>query len=212
MSGSSFKKHSRLSRKYIIGQTSLIGKNTLENYTDSFNKALVFAANAHGCQKIDGSEIPYIVHPVMVAWEVISMIDHFPEEDPKLLIQAALLHDVLEDTNTTRGELREEFGEQLEEIVFLLSKRVIDEDYEIADDGYLNRLSKSPKAAQIIKMADRISNLRPPPVDWSKEKIRDYLKEAQKILHRLGSANQAMANRLNQKIEQYAQFIVSGQY
>ena len=179
----------------------------MEYSTDSFNKALIFAAKAHGSQKINGPEIPYIVHPVMVAWEVISFFDHYPEEDPNLLIQASLLHDVLEDTPITRAQVRQEFGEEVEEIVFLLSRRVCAEGYEISEDDYLFRLSKNSKAAQIIKMADRISNLREPPADWAEVKISDYLKEAEEIHARLGSANQAMADRLKQKMVEYAQFV-----
>jgi len=63
-----------------------------------------------------------------------------------------------------------------------------------------------------IAVADRIVNLRPPPATWTQKRISNYLKEAEEIHSRLGSANQAMAERLQQKIDQYAQFTESGQY
>jgi (p)ppGpp synthase/HD superfamily hydrolase len=175
----------------------------MEYSTDSFNKALIFAAKAHGCQKIDRSEIPYIIHPVMVAWELISFIDYFSEEDPKLLIQTALLHDVLEDTFTTRTSLHDEFGEETELIVFLLSKEIKAEGTKKTQEEYFNELSEGPRTAQIVKMADRIVNLNPPPAHWNQERIAEYYEESQKILHRLGLANQSMADRLKQKIAQY---------
>jgi (p)ppGpp synthase/HD superfamily hydrolase len=180
----------------------------LDYSTDAFNKALLFAAKAHGGQKIDGSEIPYIVHPVMVASELISFFNRYPEEDPNLLIQAALLHDVLEDTFTSRTALREEFGEEVEQHVFLLSKRVIAEDMEKSPEEYLDELANGSKSAQIVKLADRIVNLNPPPAGWSQKRISDYHDESEEIYRKLHLANQALADRLKQKIKHYKnQFI-----
>ena len=171
--------------------------------TDSFNKALLFSAKAHGEQKIDGSEIPYIVHPVMVAWEVASSLDQYPEEDPDLLIQASLLHDVLEDTCTTRSALREEFGVEIEHVVFLLSKEIKAEKKDKSQDEYLDGLANGPRSAQIVKMADRIVNLNPPPVGWTHKRITEYHDESEKIYGKLHSANQLLADRLKQKMEYY---------
>ena len=176
----------------------------MEYSTDSFNKALIFAAKAHGSQKINGSEIPYIVHPVMVAWEVISFFDHYPEEDSNLLIQTALLHDVLEDTDVTRDELRKEFGTEVESIVMLLSREILSvHSKQKSTDEYLDGLANGPKSAQIVKMADRIVNLNPPPTHWTQKRITDYHDELEVIYHRLNAANPALADRLKQKIKHY---------
>ena len=55
-------------------------------------------------------------------------------------------------------------------------------------------------------MADRITNLQPPPHYWTKEKINNYREEAQLILDTLGSANEYLAQRLADKIENYQQY------
>ena len=168
--------------------------------------------NAHHGKTIPGTQIPYVAHVFLVAMEIIQNLDDFPDEDPDLLLQAALLHDVLEDTQTTRTQLGEEFGDQVESNVVLLSKVILSENSEKKSlDEYLEGLANGPGSAQIIKMADRIVNLRPPPVHWNQEKITGYHKESQKILCRLGPANQALADRLKQKITRYkAQFVKFG--
>jgi (p)ppGpp synthase/HD superfamily hydrolase len=169
-----------------------------------FQRATSFAANAHLGEPIPGTQIPYVAHVFLVAMEILRNLEEFPDEDPDLLLQAALLHDVLEDTKTTRAQLREEFGDQVESNVVLLSKVILSENSEKKSlDEYLEGLANGPRSAQIIKMADRIVNLRPPPALWDQEKITEYHKESQKILCRLGPANQALADRLKQKIGQY---------
>ncbi len=171
---------------------------------DQFEDGLQFAASAHGDELIPGSQIPYLAHVFLVALEILNQLEEFHDEEPDLLLQSALLHDVLEDTKTTRMELREKFGKEVELVVFLLSKKILSEESEDKSlDDYLAGLTNGPRSAQIIKMADRIVNLRPPPPDWTKSKICEYLEEAIEIHRRLGTANQAMADRLEKKLVQY---------
>jgi (p)ppGpp synthase/HD superfamily hydrolase len=58
----------------------------------------------------------------------------------------------------------------------------------------------------MVKMADRITNLQPPPHYWTKEKINNYREEAQLILDELGKANEHLAKRLADKIQNYQQY------
>lgn len=172
--------------------------------TDQFNQALLFAANVHGKQKMKGSKLPYIVHSTMAAVEISSILDDIPDKDCDLVVQTALLHDVLEDTKTTREELRAEFGEEVEYCVFLLSKEIKSECGKKKEPHeYLNYLANGPRAAQIVKLADRIVNLRQPPSTWNNKKIFTYAQEADEILEQLGSANQALAARLKDRIDNY---------
>jgi len=80
-------------------------------------KALLFATAAHYAigqtRKYSGE--PYIVHPVAVA-ELVMSVPHTPE-----MVAAALLHDVLEDTDVPYSVLEEEFGSTVAEYVQLLS-------------------------------------------------------------------------------------------
>lgn len=174
-----------------------------------FENALRFAAEAHLGQPIPGSAIPYLAHVFLVAVEVINHLDDIPDEDPDLLVQTALLHDVLEDTMTTREEIRAEFGEEVEYCVFLLSKEIRSECGKKKElDEYLDDLANGPRAAQIVKLADRIVNLRQPPTKWNKKKISAYAMEAEEILKRLGSADPALASRLKDKIDNYRRLYV----
>ena len=55
----------------------------------------------------------------------------------------------------------------------------------------------------MVKLADRISNLGPPPSDWDQEKISKYKEEAQLIYDNLKDANKFLADRLKHKIDNY---------
>lgn len=55
----------------------------------------------------------------------------------------------------------------------------------------------------MVKLADRITNLQPPPHYWSREKIQNYKKEAELILEHLGTSNKYLADRLKEKIDGY---------
>ena len=59
----------------------------------------------------------------------------------------------------------------------------------------------------MVKLSDRITNLQPPPQHWNQEKIEKYREEAILILAKLGEANQYLAQRLNQKITEYQQYM-----
>ena len=85
-----------------------------------------------------------------------------PPENPDLIIQAALLHDVLEDTQTERGELVSEFGDEVAAVVKALTKSKdsnLTKSEKMADS--LDRIVTVGKPAAIVKMCDRITNLQP---------------------------------------------------
>jgi (p)ppGpp synthase/HD superfamily hydrolase len=171
---------------------------------DLFDQALLFAAAAHKGQKIKGSRMPYIIHPVMVAMEIITRLDQIAGEDPDLLVQSTLLHDVLEDTRVTPTELELNFGADVSKVVLLLSKKIrAERNQEKSMKEYLGDLAGGPKSAQIIKMADRIVNLNPPPKNWKPKKIANYFEESKEIYQLLHPANPALAKRLNEKMEFY---------
>ena len=153
-----------------------------------FIKALQFAAEKHKAQKRKDGVIPYINHPIEVTrilWETGGV------RDISTLL-AALLHDTVEDTNTSPAELREHFGEDVMGLVL-----------EMSDDKSLpkperKRLQvehaphKSPRARQ-IKLADKITNIqnliRYPPIDWSLERKREYLDWSKRVIDGLRGHN-----------------------
>ena len=76
-----------------------------------FDRAVVFATEAHSGQKRRGSNAPYIIHPLEVATIAATLSD---DED---IMCAALLHDTVEDTEVTIEEIEENFGPHVRRLV-----------------------------------------------------------------------------------------------
>jgi (p)ppGpp synthase/HD superfamily hydrolase len=118
----------------------------------ALRQALAFARARHGGQFRRGSETPYWVHLVRVAMELA----RWGEESP-VLLQAALLHDTVEDTRTTIEEIRVGFGAEVADLVDWLTAP--DDQAELP--AYYERFhARAPYGAQILKLADRVDNLR----------------------------------------------------
>ncbi len=171
---------------------------------DLYLKAWNFACRAHNGQTLPGSDIPYINHIGTVAMEILAAISlHTTTEDADLTIQCALLHDVIEDTAVTYSQLQMEFGQEVADGVLALTKdHTIPAKKERMRDS-LARIRKQPHGVWMVKMADRITNLQPPPQHWPPEKISNYRDEAREILTALRSADEQLAQRLGEKIESY---------
>jgi GTP diphosphokinase / guanosine-3',5'-bis(diphosphate) 3'-diphosphatase len=151
--------------------------------------ALEFAAHKHRDQRRkDVHASPYINHPIALANILVNEADiHDPE-----VICAALLHDTIEDTETTAEELAAEFGAVIRDIVL-----------EVTDDQLLQKAERkrlqiehaahaSPKA-KLVKLADKISNLRDiassPPANWSLARQQEYFDWAKAVIDRVRGAN-----------------------
>jgi len=138
--------------------------------------------------------------------EVIAAIGADEEYDSDLAMQCAWLHDTIEDTGKTYDDVSESFGEQIADGVQALTKdNSLPKNDRMADS--LNRIKKQPREIWIVKMADRITNLQPPPIHWSNEKIANYREEAIFIHEELKDANEALATRLLSKAEEYKAYI-----
>jgi len=162
------------------------------------------ASEAHKGQFVPGTTIPYINHIGNVAMEVmLAIAQSGTVRHPDLAVQCALLHDVLEDTESTYEELREIFGADVADGVLALTKDNTLPSKEKQMQDSLSRIVLQPKEIWMVKMADRISNLQPPPPHWTKEKIRKYRKVAMMIHHTLQDAHAVLADRLWKKIASY---------
>jgi len=115
-------------------------------------RALAFARARHGSQFRRGSDTPYWVHLVRVAMELA----RWGETSP-VLLQAALLHDTVEDTQTTVGEIRTGFGPEVADLVDWLTAP---EDADAQREYYARLQANAPFEAQLLKLADRVDNLR----------------------------------------------------
>ena len=155
-------------------------------------KAAHFAAQKHADQRRKGAAAePYINHLLEVAELVSSALS---EPDTNLVI-AALLHDTVEDTGVTKEVLVETFGSDVADLVM-----------EVTDDKSLPKAerkrlqivhaSQISVRAQVIKLADKISNLRgildSPPADWSGERKQEYFEWAKRVVDGLSAPNEML--------------------
>lgn len=121
------------------------------NEMSLIEKAIRIAAVAHKGQTRKGGDIPYVVHPFMVA---VKLLQHgFRDE----VIAAALTHDVLEDTDFGEEKLREELGKQVLTIV-----KTVSEDkslpWEERKEKYIEAVKNGSEEAKAVSIADKISN------------------------------------------------------
>jgi (p)ppGpp synthase/HD superfamily hydrolase len=169
---------------------------------DIYLKAIRFAGAAHGDQKIPGSDLPYAIHLTNVCMEIMAAICAGEVENPDLAVQCALLHDSIEDTGLSFEEIKMNFGQDVADGILALTKNgSIEKNLRMSDS--IERIKRQPREVWMVKIADRITNLQPPPSHWSKEKISGYRREAEMILEQLGSASTFLGERLRRKIENY---------
>ena len=153
-------------------------------------KAASFAADKHRTQLRKGEEAtPYINHPIEVAR---ILAEEGGVDDPEV-IAAALLHDTIEDTETTADELRSLFGERVTAMVLeVTDDKSIKEKTERKRLQIVNAPHKSPGAA-LVKLADKTSNVRDvgarPAVGWSEQRRLEYLGWAKQVVDALPVAN-----------------------
>ena len=157
-----------------------------------FIDALAFAADKHRHQRRkDVHASPYINHPI----ELVRVLSVEGRVDERLPLLAALLHDTVEDTETTEAELAARFGPEVAGVVM-----------EVTDDKDLPKEQRKrlqvehaphlSRAAALVKLADKISNLRDmadkPPAQWSLERRREYFDWARRVIDGLRGTHPAL--------------------
>jgi guanosine-3',5'-bis(diphosphate) 3'-pyrophosphohydrolase len=151
--------------------------------------ALAFAADKHRNQRRKDAEAsPYINHPIALA-RILS-IEGGVEDG--LVLGAAVLHDTIEDTETRYEELAGRFGREIADVV-----------REVTDDNSLPKAERKrlqiehaphlSQAAKLVKLADKIANLRDvvdhPPSEWPLERRREYFDWAKRVVDGLRGAH-----------------------
>ena len=117
-------------------------------------KAASYAARKHGDQKRADGFTPYFAH---VSRVTLILRHHFKVQDNEVLT-AALLHDVIEDTNTDHDEIAEIFGARVARYVILLTKNKL-LSKKLREAEYERKLRRAPEIVQIAKLADVFDNL-----------------------------------------------------
>ncbi len=116
--------------------------------------ALEFAAGRHGGQRRDSDRAAFVLHPLEVAWLLHST------GEPDELVAAGLLHDVLEDTDTRRDELRERFGERVADTVARLTENERIADAAERKAELRRRIEGASMAVATIFAADKVAKVR----------------------------------------------------
>ena len=155
-------------------------------------QAISFAADKHRNQRRkDQDASPYINHPIAVATVLASE----GNVDDELVLLGAILHDTVEDTETTFEELEVLFGAEAMNVV-----------REVTDDKSLPKATRkelqiehaahASDQAKQVKIADKICNIRDiiksPPADWSTERKREYLDWTCKVVNGCRGVNQCL--------------------
>ncbi|MBO3461667.1 bifunctional (p)ppGpp synthetase/guanosine-3',5'-bis(diphosphate) 3'-pyrophosphohydrolase [Aetokthonos hydrillicola CCALA 1050] len=148
-------------------------------------KALDFAASKHRHQRRKDKEAsPYINHPIAVA----KLLSNAAGVTDPIVIMGAILHDTVEDTDTSFEELEQEFGKDVQHLV-----------KEVTDDKSLPQQKRKQlqvehaahlsERAKLVKLADKICNLRDmvvsPPHDWSTERKQEYFQWGKSVIDQI---------------------------
>ncbi len=145
-----------------------------------YQKALLFAAEAHRGQLRKGSSVPYITHPVGVS---AILAQYEAGED---VVVAGLLHDTLEDTATTRGELETRFGRRIAELVAAVTEQ---------------KSAGGKKTSWEDRKGQQHENLRNAELDVVRLKAADVLHNARSILRDARVAGEEVWERFNRPKE-----------
>jgi myo-inositol-1(or 4)-monophosphatase len=127
--------------------------------TELLDRAIIFAVRAHAGTERRGKGFPYIVHP-MEAVEIVATMT--PDQE---LLAAAALHDTVEDTDVTVGQIRAEFGDRIANLVAAESDAFVEgvseeDSWHARKQAAIDRLAKAPHDAKMVALGDKLSNMR----------------------------------------------------
>lgn len=165
-------------------------------------EAASFAAKKHRAQKRKGAlGDPYINHPLEVA-QLLAVVGGIREHE---ILIAAILHDTIEDTETTEDEIAALFGKKVASFVL-----------EVTDDKTLSKAERKQlqidhaphlsAGAKQIKLADKISNIQDivdnPPEHWSIERRLDYIEWGEKVIEGVRGENTDLEKYFDKLVRQ----------
>ena len=177
--------------------------------TTDLLRAVRFAAEKHRDHRRKGEiAAPYINHPIAVA---VQLAEGGFEGETKLLM-AAVLHDVIEDTQTTAGELRSLFGQQVAAIVM-----------EVTDDKSLDEkarkrhvvetIARKSREARLLKLSDLIANvydvIHHPP-NWSRDRKHRYLDWSERVVAAIRGIDAGLESKFDQLLIEGRRMVGTG--
>lgn len=165
---------------------------------DLVNKAKKFAEKAHEGQLRKYTNEPYINHPIAVA-RIVQVVC-----SDEYILAAALLHDVVEDTETTTEDISKEFGQRIADIVSDLTdvSKLKDGNRKIRKAIDRQHTAKACKEAKIIKLADLIDN-RESIEKHDPDFAKVYMSEFLNLLNVLEGVNDELFNQAQSILKEY---------
>lgn len=169
------------------------------------SQAYYFAAEKHKNQRRKGEDAePYINHPAHVAHILAAA-----NADIDVVI-AGILHDTVEDTETSYDELVEVFGQKIADIVM-----------EVSDDKNLpkqerkklqiTKMAKKSAEAKKVKLADKISNLeamsKSPPAGWAYDRKKEYFEWARSVINNGRGTCEILEKRFDDVYQEGIEFL-----
>lgn len=169
-----------------------------ENGLQMVLTAAAFAAERHRFQRRkDADASPYINHPLELAR---ILAEEGGVTDPEVIV-AALLHDTVEDTETTPAEIEEKFGARVAGMVAEVTddKSIIDK--QLRKDLQVRNAPGKSHGAKLVKLADKIANLRDilarPPKDWAEAQKAQYFHWSADVVAGLRGAHPGLEARFD---------------
>ncbi len=164
--------------------------------------ALRFAADKHRFQRRKDPEAsPYINHPIAAA-DLLARVGGVTDN---VTLLAAVLHDTVEDTETTPAELEAQFGTEVRAVVEEVTddKTLPKEERKRLQIEHASHLSER---AKLVKMADKICNVldvtHNPPAQWSLQRRREYLDWSAHVITGCRGVNPALERYLDKVLEE----------
>lgn len=162
--------------------------------------AIAFASRKHSTQRRKNAEAsPYINHPIAVA-HLLADIGGITD---LTTLMGAVLHDTIEDTETTPSELEQHFGPAVRQVV----EEVTDDktlDKAVRKQLQLDHAPHLSARAKAIKLGDKLANVRDvvesPPEDWPMSRRLEYLDWTEKVVAGCRGANEALETLYDQTL------------
>ena len=153
------------------------------------HQALKRAVKAHKKQDRDGdAPLPYVTHPI----DVLNLVRYDASVIDEEILAAALLHDVIEESDLTSADLEIEFGPRVARIVRELTREEPDrtglspeEIWQVRTQAMLEEIDRMSLEAKVIKLADRASNLRSALLTRSGDALLNYVRQSYFILEHI---------------------------
>ncbi len=162
--------------------------------------AVHFAADQHRDHRRKGSiAAPYINHPIQVAQQLAAA---GCQGDVDLLM-AAVLHDVIEDTETTPAQLEERFGKSVTSIVLEVTddKDLPEQERKLVT---VSTVAAKSRQAQLLKLSDLTANTRDVvehPPNWSRERKVRYFDWAENVVNQLRGMHPELEDQFDEVLQ-----------